>query len=329
MQVNFKRRAIATALLFLPAIGFSGVVAAQGTWPAKTITYVVPYPPGGTTDIIGRTIAQRLGVVLNTTVVVDNKPGATGTIGGAFVARAAPDGHTLLGTSIGPQAIVPHLMPNIPYDATKSYEPVVLVGTVPHLLVVAANSPYNSVRDLVEAAKAKPDGLMFASGGNGTILQMQGELFCQQAGVKMIHVPYKGDTPALQDVLGGQVTLGFLPIAAALTHVQSGRLKALAITAAKRAKGLPQVPTMAEAGFSDFVVEQWQAIYAPAGTPKPIVHRLNQEVNLILKEEPVIATLEKLGINIVGGVAQQLTDQQRVDFERWGKVIKDANIKLE
>jgi len=329
MQVNFKRRAIATALLFLPAIGLSGEVAAQGTWPAKTITYVVPYPPGGTTDIIGRTIAQRLGAALNTTVVVDNKPGATGTIGGTFVARAAPDGHTLLGTSIGPQAIVPHLMPNIPYDATKSYEPVVLVGTVPHLLVVAANSPYNSVRDLVEAAKAKPDGLMFASGGNGTILQMQGELFCQQAGIKMIHVPYKGDTPALQDVLGGQVTLGFLPVAAAMTHVQSGRLKALAITAAKRAKGLPQVPTMAETGFSDFVVEQWQAIYAPTGTAKSIVHRLNQEVNLILKEEPVIATMEKLGINIVGGAPQQLADQQKTDFERWGKVIKDANIKLE
>ena len=329
MPMNCKRRAIATALLFLPAIGFSGGVAAQGTWPAKTITYVVPYPPGGTTDIIGRTIAQRLGVVLNTTVVVDNKPGATGTIGGAFVARATPDGHTVLGTSIGPQAIVPHLMPNIPYDSTKSYEPVVLVGTVPHLLVVAANSPYNSVRDLVEAAKVKPDGLMFASGGNGTILQMQGELFCQQAGVKMIHVPYKGDTPALQDVLGGQVTLGFLPIAAALTHVQSGRLKALAITAAKRAKGLPQVPTMAEAGFPDFVVEQWQAIYAPAGTPKPIVNRLNQEVNQILKEGPVVATLEKLGISIAGGTPQQLADQQKTDFERWGKVIKEANIKLE
>lgn len=329
MQPDFKRRAIAAAVLLLPAIALSTGAGAQGTWPAKTITYVVPYPPGGTTDIIGRTIAQRLGAILNTTVVVDNKAGATGTIGGTFVARAAPDGHTLLGTSIGPQAIVPHLMPNVPYDPVKSYEPVVLVGTVPHLLVVAANSPYTTVRDLVDAAKAKPDSLMFASGGNGTILQMQGELLSQQAGLKMIHVPYKGDTPALQDVMGGQVTFGFLPIAAALAHVQSGRLKALAITAGKRAKSLPQVPTMAEAGFADFVVEQWQAIYAPAGTPKPTVDRLNQEANRILKEEHVVATFEKLGVNIVGGAPQQLADQQKADFERWGKVIKAANIKLE
>ena len=329
MQANFKRRAIIATLLLLPVISFSTVAGAQATWPSKTITYVVPYPPGGTTDIIGRTIAQRLGAVLSTTVVVDNKAGATGTIGGTYVARAAPDGHTLLGTSIGPQAIVPHLMPNVPYDPAKSYEPVSLVGMVPHLLVVAANSPYNTVRDLVAAAKANPDGLMFASGGNGTILQMQGELLCQQAGLKMIHVPYKGDTPALQDVMGGQVTFGFLPIAAALAHVQSGKLRALAITAAGRAKSLPQVPTMAESGFTDFVVEQWQAVYAPAGTPKPIVNRLSQEVSRILKDEQVVATLEKLGVNIVGGTPQQLADQQKADFERWGKVIKAANIKLE
>ena len=329
MQTSLKRRTIAMALLLLPAMGFSAGAAAQSAWPSKIINYVVPYPPGGTTDIIGRTIAQRLGAALGVTVVVDNKAGATGTIGGTAVARAAPDGYTLLGTSIGPQSIVPHLMPNIPYDPAKSYEPVSLVGMVPHLLIVPANSPYNSVRDLIAAAEAKPEGLMFVSGGNGTILQMQGELLCQQAGVKMIHVPYKGDTPALQDVMGGQVTFGFLPIAAAFAHVQSGKVKALAITAARRAKGLPQVPTMAEAGFADFVVEQWQAIYAPAGTPKSIVQRLNQEIDRILKEEQVVATFEKLGVSIVGGAPQQLADQQKADFERWGKVIKIANIKLE
>ena len=302
---------------------------AADAWPAgHTITYVVPYPAGGTTDILGRTIAQRLGEALKTTVIVDNKAGATGTIGGAFVARAAPDGYTLLGTSIGPQAIVPHLM-KLPYDPAKAYEPVSLIGTVPHLLVVNASSPYTTVADLVAAAKAKPGSVSFASGGNGTILQMQGELLRLQTKTTMTHVPYKGDAPALQDVIGGQVTFAFVPIAAALPYVQSGKLRALAVTSAARASSLPAVPTMADAGFKDFVVEQWQAIYAPARTPAPVVQRLSQEISRILKDPAVVANLEKIGVTVVDGTPAQLAQRQAADSARWAAVIREAGIKLD
>jgi len=303
---------------------------AQGSWPAgKAITWVVPYPPGGSTDILGRAIAQRLGKALGTPVVVDNKPGATGTIGSAFVAKSAPDGFTLLGTSIGPQAIVPNLNPAMAYDAVKAFEPITLIGTIPHVLVTGAALPFRNAEELVSAAKAKPQDLSFASGGNGTILQMQGELLAMQTGVRMTHVPYKGDTPAIQDVLAGHTSFMFAPVAAALPHIQSGRLKALAVTAAHRLKALPEVPTMAQAGFKDFVVEQWQALYAPAGTAKPIVQRLHQEMVLALKDPDIAAMADKLGVTLVGSSPQQLADVQKADLAKWGKVIQDAGIKAD
>ena len=323
------RLAVSIAAALCGSVCLPLAAAADDAWPGgRTITYVVPYPPGGTTDILARAIAQRLGEALKTTVIVDNKAGATGTIGGAFVARAAPDGLTLLGTSIGPQAIVPHLM-KLSYDPAKAYEPVSLVGTVPHVLVVNASSPFTTVAQLVAAAKAEPGTVSFASGGNGTILQMQGELLRLQSGTSMTHVPYKGDVPALQDVMGGQVSFMFVPIAAALPYVQSGKVRALAVTSAKRAPSLPAVPTMGEAGYKDFVVEQWQAIYAPAKTPAPIVQRLQQEVSRILKDRDVVANFEKVGVTVVDGTPAQLAQRQAADSTRWGTVIRDANIKLD
>jgi len=199
--MNSLPRRTFVAALSLAALTGSPAVLAQSDWPAaRPITWVVPYPPGGTTDILGRAIALRLGKAIGATVIVDNKPGATGTIGSAFVARAAPDGYTLLGTSIGPQAILPNLQPTMPYDAVKAFEPVTLIGNIPHLLVVGTMQPFKTVADLLAGAKA--DSLSFASGGNGTILQMQGELLRSMSGTRMLHVPYKGDTPAIQDVLG-------------------------------------------------------------------------------------------------------------------------------
>ncbi|HVR53714.1 MAG TPA: tripartite tricarboxylate transporter substrate binding protein [Pseudorhodoferax sp.] len=301
---------------------------AQGNWPAgRTITWVVPYPAGGSTDILGRAIAVRLGPALGTTVIVDNKAGATGTIGSASVARAPADGFTLLGTSIGPQAIVPHLMPRMPYDPVRAFEPVTLVGTIPHLLVTAADRPWNSVAELLAQAKARPGQLSFASGGNGTILQMQGELLRLQAGVQLTHVPYKGDTPAVQDVLAGHADCMFAPVAAALPHVQGGKLKALAVTSAARQKALPEVPTMGQAGFKDFVVEQWQAVYAPAGTPAAVVQQLQAEIVRILKDPEVLAMADKLGVTLVGSTPQQLADTQKADLATWGKVIQQAGIQ--
>lgn len=303
---------------------------AQGEWPAgKIITWVVPYPPGGSTDVLGRNVAQRLGATLGTTVIVDNKPGATGTIGAAFVAKAAPDGTTLLGTSIGPQAIAPHLMGKLPYDPIAGFEPVITIGTIPHILVVGVHQPFTTVAELIAAAKAQPGKLAFASGGNGTILQMQGELLQQQTGARFIHVPYKGDTPALQDTLAEQVQFMFAPAAAALPHVQAGKLRALAVTSAQRLPALPQVPTMGEAGLRDFVVEQWQAVFAPAKTPAATVQRLNLEIAKALKDPAIAALADKLGVTLVGGTPQQLGALQRADSAKWAKVIRDGAIKAE
>ena len=325
--VFFTRRSV---LASLAASLAGGPAFAQGEWPAgKLVTWVVPYPPGGSTDVLGRNIALRVAAPLGTNVIVDNKAGATGTIGAAFVAKAAPDGYTLLGTSIGPQAIAPHLMGKLPYDPIAGFEPVITIGTIPHILVVGAKQPFQSVADLLAAARAQPGKLAFASGGNGTILQMQGELLQQQSGVRFIHVPYKGDTPALQDTLAEQVQFMFAPAAAALPHVQSGKLRALAVTSAQRLKALPAVPTMGEAGLKDFVVEQWQAVFAPAKTPAPIVQRLNDEIGKALKDPAVLALADKLGVTLVGGTPRQLGDLQKADSAKWAKVIKDGNITAE
>ncbi len=308
----------------------TGGALAQGDWPTgRVITWVVPYPPGGSTDVLGRAVAQKLNGSLGTNVIVDNRAGATGTIGAAYVAKSAPDGYTLLGTSIGPQAIAPHLMGKLPYDPIGSFAPVITLGTIPHILVVGANQPYRSVADLLAAAKAQPGKLAFASGGTGTILQMQGELLAQQTGTRFIHVPYKGDTPALQDTLGEQVNFMFAPAAAALPHVQSGRLRALAVTSAARLKALPDVPTMGEAGIKDFVVEQWQAVFAPAGTPASIVDRLNRDINAALKTTDVVALADKLGITLVGGTPAQLGALQKSDSAKWAEVIRKGGIKAD
>lgn len=308
----------------------TGGALAQGDWPTgRVITWVVPYPPGGSTDVLGRAVAQKLGGTLGTNVIVDNRAGATGTIGAAYVAKSAPDGYTLLGTSIGPQAIAPHLMGKLPYDPIGGFAPVAIIGTIPHILVVGANQPYRSVADLLAAAKAQPGKLAFASGGTGTILQMQGELLAQQSGARFIHVPYKGDTPALQDTLGEQVNFMFAPAAAALPHVQSGRLRALAVTSAARLKALSEVPTMGEAGLKDFVVEQWQAVFAPAGTPAPIVDRLNRDINAALKTPDVLALADKLGVNLVGGTPAQLGALQKSDSAKWAEVIRKGGIKAD
>ena len=328
MLVGRRHLLALTACAGLAAL--APLARAQGQWPAgKVITWVVPYPPGGSTDVLGRNVAQRISAALGINVIVDNRAGATGTIGAAYVAKSAPDGYTLLGTSIGPQAIAPHLMGKLPYDPIAGFEPVVTIGTIPHILVVGSKQPFKTVAELVAAGKAQPGKLAYASGGSGTILQMQGELLSQQAGAKFVHVPYKGDTPALQDTLGEQVNFMFAPVAAALQHVQSGKLRALAVTSAARLKALPNVPTMGESGMTNFVVEQWQAVFAPAGTPADIVARLNTEINNALKDQNVVALADRLGVTLVGGTPRQLGDMQNADSAKWAKVIRDGNIKLD
>ncbi len=327
LQCSSRRRVLAGAGALCLA-GLAASARATGKWPdGKPITWVVPYPPGGSTDVLGRALAQQLDPLLATRVIVENRPGATGTIGASYVSRAVPDGLTLLGTSIGPQAIAPHMMARLNYDPVESFAPVITIGTIPHVLVVNAHQPYRTVKDLVAAAKARPDGLAYASGGTGTILHMQGQLLRQQSGTRFLHVPYKGDTPALQDTLAGQVDFMFAPIAAALPHIQGGSLRALAVTSARRLRALPDVPTMTEEGYADFVVEQWQAVFAPAATPADVVDRLNQSINQALKTPDVVALADKLGITIAGGSPQDLDTLRRADYAKWGALIRKAGIQ--
>lgn len=321
-----RRHGLAALALFfaLPA------VQAQTDWPGtRPTSWVIPYPAGGSTDVLGRALVQRISASLGTSVVVENKAGATGTIGGAFVTKSAADGHTILHTTIGAQAIAPHLMPTLPYDPLKDLEPVVLVGTIPHVLVVSQAQPFKSVADLLAAAKGKNGEIAFASGGNGTILQMQAELLAQRNGLRFTHVPYRGDAPALQDTLGQQVQFMFAPVTAALPHIKSGKLRALAATSAARLKVLPDVPTMAEAGQKDFVVEQWQGVYLPARTPSSVVQRLNAEINKGLKDNAITELTDKLGITLVGGTPKVLADVQANDSATWSRVIRTANIKID
>ncbi|GAA0801189.1 tripartite tricarboxylate transporter substrate binding protein [Cupriavidus gilardii] len=326
------RRHLCSSLAFAmlaASIGAPLSASAQSDWPSRPITYVVPYPAGGTTDIIARLVAQKLGKALQTTVVVENKPGATGAIGSAFVARAQPDGYTLLGASTASHAIGPALNPRPTYDAVKGFTPIALVGTIPSVLVVGADSPYRDVASLLAAARKQPGKLSYASGGTGTILQMSAELLKEQQKLNMTHVPYKGDIPAIQDVMAGHVDFMFAPTAPILPLVQSGKLRALAVATKARVANLPAVPTMAEAGVPDFEAEHWQGIFAPAGTPSAVVLRLNTEINRALKDPEVVAQLDRLGINVVGGTPQRLADFQKADIEKWSRVGKAAGVVLE
>lgn len=328
MPLSARRHWTAATVLALTATLNISSLAQE--WPGtRPHTWVVPYPPAGSTDVMARTIAQRVGAALGISVIVDNKPGATGTIGGAFVAKANPDGITALVTTIGAQAIAPHLMVKLPYEPLRDLTPVTLIGTIPNVMVTAPSQPFKTVAELQAAAKARKGEIAYASGGNGTISQMQAELLAMRSDVKLLHVPYKGDTPALQDTLGAQVQFMFTPVAAALPHIQAGKLHALAVTSAARLKSLPDVPTMAQAGQKDFVVEQWLAIYLPARTPSAIVRRLNAEVNKALQDPAVTELADKLGVTLVGGTPQRLADVQNADSATWARVIRTANIKAD
>ncbi|UBM12414.1 Bug family tripartite tricarboxylate transporter substrate binding protein [Cupriavidus metallidurans] len=300
-------------------------------WPSKPITYVVPFAAGGTTDLLGRLIGQRLSQTLGQSIVVENRAGAGGNIGSDYVAKAAPDGYTLLGGTISSHAINISLYPKMPYDPVKNFQPVALIGTLPNVLVVNANSPWKSVQDVIAAAKAKPGSVNFGSSGNGTSQHLAAELFANMAGLRMTHVPYKGSSQAVQALLGNQVDIVFENSVAAMPMIQAGKFRALATTGAKRAPELPDVPTMAESapGLSGYEIVSWQAIFAPAGTPMPIINKLSGEIGKIIRQPDVRSKLAAMGIEPSGAGPTELGNFQKSEVAKWANLIKVANIHLE
>lgn len=325
-----QRRSLMLSTLASAVAGtFTLPAWAQDKWPTKPVTYIVPFPAGGTTDILGRLIGQKLGPVLGTTIVVDNRGGAGGSVGSELASRAPADGYTLLGGTVSSHAINVSLYPKLGYDPIKSFAPVALIGTNPVVLIVGQNSPFKTLQDVLAAAKAKPGSISSASAGSGTSQHLALELLGFKSGTQFIHVPYKGSGPAIQDVIGGQVDMMFDTTVVAGPHIQSGKVRALAVTSAKRLESLPNVPTVAESGVPGFEVLSWQAIFAPTGTPKPIVDRLHTEIVKILQQPEMQDRLKALGMQPANMSIDQFSVFQKAEVEKWAQVIKAAHVKLE
>jgi tripartite-type tricarboxylate transporter receptor subunit TctC len=304
-------------------------VASAQSYPNRAIRLVVPFPAAGTTDILARAAAQKLTEAFGQSVVVDNRPGAAGNIGSDLVAKSAPDGYTLLMGTVGTHAINPSLYSKMPYDHVKDFVPVVLVAGVPNVLVVNPTLPVNSVADLIKLAKDKPGQINFASSGSGTSIHLSGELFKTMAGVDITHIPYKGSSPALTDLMGGQVQIMFDNLPSALPQIKAGKLRAIAVTSLKRAPVLPDVPTISESGLPGFEASSWFGVLAPAGTPAPIVARINAEVNKWLQSAEAREKLLSQGAEAAGGSPEQFANHIRAESEKWAKVVKASGAKVD
>ena len=323
-----SKRIFVTLIPLVAALCAVGAPAfAQDKWPSKPIKYIVPFPPGGTTDILARLIGQKLSLALGQPVLVENKAGAGGNIGSDFVAKSAPDGYTILGGTISSHAINVSMYKEMPYDPVKDFVPITLIGTNANVLVVDPKSTAKDVKELIAQAKAKPGSMSFASAGNGTSQHLSGELFKAMAGLDMVHVPYKGSAPAIQDVMAGQVPMMFDTTVVAAPHIKSGNVRALAVTSTKRVKGMETIPTLSEAGVPGYQLVSWQGIFAPAGTPKDIVFRLNAELVKIIALPDIRERLDSLGVDPVANTSEEFSAFQKAEIAKWAKVIKDANIK--
>jgi tripartite-type tricarboxylate transporter receptor subunit TctC len=323
MNRTWRQWALAILMACIAPLAFAQA------YPDHTIRLVVPFPAGGTTDILARDVAKKLTDTVGQAVVVDNRPGAGGNIGADIVAKSAPDGYTLLMGTVGTHAINPSLYAKMPYDHVKDFVPVVLVAGVPNVLVVNPSVPVNSVADLIKLAKAKPGTINFASSGSGTSIHLSGELFKTLAGVDITHVPYKGSSPALTDLMGGQVQIMFDNLPSSLALIKSGKLRAVAVTSLKRAPALPDVPTIAESGLPGFEASSWFGILAPAGTPAPIVARLNAEVNKWLQSPEGKEQLLAQGAEVAGGPPEKFVAHIRAETEKWAKVVKASGAKVD
>ena len=318
----------AMAALLLATTALAPAAFAQGAYPSKPIRMIVPYAAGGPTDVLARVMAQKLGESLGHNVIVDNKPGASGIPGTDAIAKAAPDGYTIGLSTIGPLAVNPSLFPNIPYDTLKDFAPVMVLARSYSLLAVHPSVPAHNMKELVALLKAHPGKYTYASGGVGTTQHLSGELLDNVAGMKMLHVPYKGEGAAQTDLLGGQVHMMFTSTLIGYNNVKAGKLRAIAVTSGQRLASMPEVPTIAET-FPGFEVTAWYGMVAPAGTPEPIVRKLNDSLQAVLKNPEVIKKLEDLGATPGGGPPSDLTALFRTELPKWREVIRKADIKPE
>lgn len=323
----YRRQSLVLAAATLATATLPVAFAQPAAWPAeRPVTMVVPFPPGGSTDQIARTLAPKLQEKLGGSFIIDNKPGATGTIGAGIVKRAAPDGYTLFVSSLGPFVIAPHLIKNVPYDAGKDFDLLTVAVQAPNVLVVPAASPVKSVGELVARLQAQPGKMTFASSGNGSSDHLTAELFWLQTGTSGIHVPYKGGGPAMSDLLGGQVDASFQNINSVVPHVKTGKLRALAVTSAKRSTLLPEVPTLGEAGVKGVDVYSWQAVAAPRGLPADLKAKLHAAIVASLNDPAVKAKLEAVGFEIVANTPEQFAQYQASEFARWKSLIESRKI---
>ena len=327
-MIRFDRRKATLLALACGAALLAPALHAQTAYPDKPVRFIVPYPPGGGTDVIARIVQQRFQAALGQPIVIENKGGAGGSVGTELAAKSAPDGYTVLFT-LSSHTINPAIFPKLNFDTVKDFEPVGLVASLPQILVAGPQFPANTVAEMTALAKAKPGTVSFASVGNGSPGHLAGELQALRTGTPLTHIPYRGGGPAVTDVMGGQVPTLWVSIPAAAQFVKTGKLKALAVSTVKRSAAFPNVPTMQEAGIADFEVDSWYAMFVPAKTPKAIIERLNKALNEVVADPEIREKLLAQGAEGVGGTPEKLGQAVATEIPKWIKLAKDANIKAD
>lgn len=325
MKFFSKRSATAIGMVVL---GLAAGTAQAQSYPTKPVTLIVPFPPGGSSDVLARALTDKLTQSLGQAVIVESRPGAGATLGAAFVASAKPDGYTLLMGAVH-HAIATSVYKKLPYDFDKSFSPITTVALVPNVLVVSEKSPAKDVKSLLAQAKAAPEKLSFGSNGNGTLQHLIGTQFAATTGIELLHVPYKGSAPLTTDLLGGQVNMSFDTITPVVPFIKSGKLRALAVTTAKRSSTLPDVPTLDESGLKGFDQGTWFGILAPAGTPREIVTKLNTEMVKIIHSPDFKKRMEDIGAEPIGNTPEQMSAQIKSDTAKYAKLVKDANVAID
>ena len=320
-----RRTALQLAALALASV--AGAAHAQA-WPSKPVSLVVPFPAGGTTDVLARALAERLSPAIGQPVIVENKPGAGATIGADYVAKAKADGHTLLIGAVH-HTIASSVYKKLPYDFQKGFEPVTVIAMVPNVLVVNARTPAKNVNELVALIKAKPAEASYGSNGNGTAQHLIGTQFQQQTGTRLQHIPYKGSGPLATDLLGGQILMSFDTITPVLPHIKAGKLRPLAVTTAKRSPALPDVPTLQEAGLKDFDIGTWFGVLAPVGTPKSVLDRLSAEATKIIQSPDFRKRMDDIGAQPVGNSPAEMAAQIRSETDKFSLLVKAGNVTVE